>query len=322
MSAAAATKPPGTPRREVNTRTSSSPGAANRTPRSSTPTTNGTTPVSRTRSVRGGANGTPVSARAAVKKPAASSNLSTSQADAADNDARDEQAALLQDLKERLQKAESEAEERQKQVEILNSRLDDALTEQAKLEERAHEEEEKVESLENVKRELTRQHRELEGIYEAERAQIIKEKEETQSREEEMQNTIQRLKETMANKNMPTGEAEEEQHLSRACKLHSSDQRRSHVDTNTARSKLPQQPIPHQLLPEPRERRILCTTQLGQAQRLAKQLEAHPPKGQDHRRPASRARRIPGQGVGGRECWRRTHARTREATARDAHDQR
>jgi len=216
MSAAAATKPPGTPRREVNTRTSSSPGAANRTPRSSTPTTNGTTPVSRTRSVRGGANGTPVSARAAVKKPAASSNLSTSQADAADNDARDEQTALLQDLKERLQKAESEAEERQKQVEILNSRLDDALTEQAKLEERAHEEEEKVESLENVKRDLTRQHRELEGIYEAERAQIIKEKEETQSREEEMQNTIQRLKETMANKNMPTGEAEEEQHLSRA----------------------------------------------------------------------------------------------------------
>jgi chromosome segregation ATPase len=145
--------------------------------------------------------------------------LSTSQADAADNDARDEQAALLEDLKDRLQKAESEAEERQKQVEILNARLDDALTEQAKLEERAHEEEEKVESLENVKRELTRQHRELEGIYEAERAQIMKEKEETQSREEEMQNTIQRLKETMANKNMPSGEAEEEQHLSRACKL-------------------------------------------------------------------------------------------------------
>jgi chromosome segregation ATPase len=219
MSAAAATKPPGTPRREVNTRTSSSPAAANRTPRSSTPTTNGTAPVSRTRSVRGGGNGTPVSARAAVKKPAASSNLSTSQADAADNDARDEQAALLEDLKDRLQKAESEAEERQKQVEILNARLDDALTEQAKLEERAHEEEEKVESLENVKRELTRQHRELEGIYEAERAQIMKEKEETQSREEEMQNTIQRLKETMANKNMPSGEAEEEQHLSRACKL-------------------------------------------------------------------------------------------------------
>ncbi|KAL1793980.1 hypothetical protein ACET3X_007401 [Alternaria dauci] len=219
MSAAAATKPPGTPRREANTRTtSSSPAAANRTPaRSSTPTANGASGVARTRSVRGGANGTPVSARAAVKKPAASSNLSNaSQPDAADDDAREEQAALLQELKERLQKAESEAAERQKQIEILNARLDDALAEQAKLEERAHEEEEKVESLENVKRELTRQHRELEGIYEAERAQVMKEKEETQSREEEMQSTIQRLKETMATKNMPTGEFEEEQHLSRA----------------------------------------------------------------------------------------------------------
>ena len=221
MSAAAATKPPGTPRREANTRTtSSSPAAANRTPaRSSTPTANGTSGVSRTRSVRGGANGTPVSARAAVKKPAASSNLSNaSQPDAADDDAREEQAALLQELKDRLQKAENEAAERQKQVEILNSRLDDALAEQAKLEERAHEEEEKVESLENVKRELTRQHRELEGIYEAERAQAMKDKESTQTREEELQETIQRLKETMATKNVQ-GVEDGEAPLSRACKL-------------------------------------------------------------------------------------------------------
>jgi chromosome segregation ATPase len=294
MSTAAATKPPGTPRREVNTRTSSSsPGAANRTPaRSSTPTTNGAAAVSKTRSVRGGANGTPpVSARAAVKKPAASSNLSsTSQADSADDDAREEQASLLQELKERLQKAESEAEERQKQVEILNARLDEALTEQAKLEERAHEEEEKVESLENVKRELTRQHRELEGIYEAERAQAMKEKEETQSRQEEMQSTIQRLKETMATKNMPTGELEEEQHLSRACKSLPLNQPGHHVDTKTHRSKLPQQSLTQQLLTESRKRRFVCTAQLRPAQQLTKQLEAHPPKGQDYRRSASRTR--------------------------------
>jgi chromosome segregation ATPase len=173
--------------------------------------------------------------------------------------------------------------ERQKQVEILNARLDDALTEQAKLEERAHEEEEKVESLENVKKELTRQHRELEGIYEAERAQVMKEKEETMSREEEMQSTIQRLKETMASKNMPTGEFEEEQHLSRACKSTLlPNQRGNHADTNTPLSKLSQQPIPYQLLAEPRERRILRTAQLSPAQQLAKQLEAHSPEGQDH----------------------------------------
>ncbi|KAH7091212.1 hypothetical protein FB567DRAFT_268633 [Paraphoma chrysanthemicola] len=218
MSTAAAPKPPvGTPRRDAAARTaSSSPGAANRTPaKSSTPTTNGAGGVTRTRSVRSGTNGAPVSARAAVKKPAASSNLSSnaSQADASDDDAREEQAAFLQDLKDRLEKAEIEAVERKKQVEVLNSKLDEALLEQAKLEERAHEEEEKVESLENVKRELTRQHRELEGIYEAERVQAMKEKEETQTREEELQETIQRLKETMASKNLQPDS--EEEHVSR-----------------------------------------------------------------------------------------------------------
>ncbi|CAE6998974.1 hypothetical protein CFE70_000765 [Pyrenophora teres f. teres 0-1] len=221
MSTATANKPPatGTPRREINARNAAaSPAASSRTPaRSSTPTSTGAAGVARTRSVRGGTNGAPVSARAAVKKPATASNLSSaSQADAVDEDAREEQSALLQELKERLQKAEAAAEERQKQVEVLNSRLDDALTEQAKLEERAHEEEEKVEALENEKKELTRQHRELEGIYEAERAQAMKEKEEIQSREEDMQGTIQRLKETMASKHMPNGEPEEEQQLKRS----------------------------------------------------------------------------------------------------------
>lgn len=158
-----------------------------------------------------------------MKKPAPPSALrrNSSQVDSPteeDSAAADEQAVYLQDLKERLLKAETEAEERQKQIEVLNARLDDAHAEQSKLEERAHEEEEKVESLENEKREMTRQHRELEGIYEAERAQAMKEKETTQAREEELQETIQRLKETMATKNVP-GVEDGEAPLSRACKL-------------------------------------------------------------------------------------------------------
>jgi chromosome segregation ATPase len=170
--------------------------------------------------VRSGANGAPVSARAAVRKPAAPSNLGSnaSATDGSDEDAREEQAAYLEDLKERLQKAEADAAERHKQVEVLNARLDEALQEQAKLEERAHEEEEKVESLENVRRELTRQHRELEGIYEAERVQAMKEKETTQTREEELHETIQRLKETMTAKNLSVSPEGEEDHVSRACK--------------------------------------------------------------------------------------------------------
>ena len=50
------------------------------------------------------------------------------------------------------------------------------------------------------------------------RAQAMKEKEGTQAREEELQETIQRLKETMATKNVQ-GVEEGEAPLSRTCKL-------------------------------------------------------------------------------------------------------
>ncbi|KAF2739490.1 hypothetical protein EJ04DRAFT_508769 [Polyplosphaeria fusca] len=229
MSSTTAKKPPaaGTPTRDTTAKTAA-PSTPNRTPaRASTPTstTNG---VQRTRSVRSTNNGTPVSARAAVRKPGAPSTLSTSssQVDGADEEARDEAAAYLQDLKDRLQKAETAADENRKQVEVLNTKLDDAIHEQAKLEERAHEEEEKVEGLENEKRELTRQQRELESIYEAERAQTIKEKEEWNSKEEDMHETIQRLKETMAMKNGPTTDGEEG-HLSRTSSFRNNPSRNS-----------------------------------------------------------------------------------------------
>lgn len=147
-----------------------------------------------------------------MKKPTTPSTLSraSSRAEGPTPDSQDEQAIYVQDLKERLQKAEAEAEERQKQIDVFHARLNEAHHEQARLEERAHEEEEKAESLENEKRELMRQHRELEAIYEAERAQTMKEKEDTQTREEELHETIQRLKETMAAKNVPASEAEAE----------------------------------------------------------------------------------------------------------------
>jgi chromosome segregation ATPase len=146
--------------------------------------------------------------------------MSAAQAESPEDEAaREEAAAYMADLKERLQQAENEASDRKKQVEVLNARLDEALQEQMKLEERAHEEEEKVESLDNEKRELTRQHRELESIYEAERAQTMKEKEEAQTKEEELQETIQRLKETMAAKSIQlSGGDEEAGKLSRTCK--------------------------------------------------------------------------------------------------------
>ncbi|KAI8624465.1 hypothetical protein F5Y19DRAFT_454488 [Xylariaceae sp. FL1651] len=169
--------------------------ARSSTPTPSTPSANGTTnstPI-RTRSIRTNT----VSARAAGHR--ATSSLS--QSSPAEADARAGTVALIDDLKERLNKADVTSEQYRKQAEVLQSRLDEALKEQAKLEERAHENEEQIETLRNEKRETARQMREMEAIYEAERSSMMKEKEEMSNREEEMQAIINRLKETLNQRN-------------------------------------------------------------------------------------------------------------------------
>ena len=114
---------------------------------------------------------------------------------------RAETVAIIDDLKERLAQAESSSESNKRQADVLQSKLDDALKEQAKLEEKVHESKEQIESLTNEKREAARQMREMENIYEAERSAMTKEKEEMANREEEMQAVIQRLKDSLAQRN-------------------------------------------------------------------------------------------------------------------------
>ncbi|PTB74684.1 hypothetical protein M440DRAFT_1440117 [Trichoderma longibrachiatum ATCC 18648] len=87
-----------------------------------------------------------------------------------------------------------------RQAEVLQSKLDDAVKESAKLEEKVHEHDELIETLRNEKREAGRKIREMETIYEAERSAILKEKEEMANKEEEMQMVIARLKESLAQK--------------------------------------------------------------------------------------------------------------------------
>ncbi|KAK3378122.1 hypothetical protein B0H63DRAFT_237206 [Podospora didyma] len=203
--AAVVKKPPATGR-ETPTSTPSRPTAA----RANTPTGGATAGpgVSRTRSVR---TGTPVSARAAASSRRESllgngtSSNTVSGSNAADVEReevlRAEAVALLDDLKERLAKAETASETYKRQTEVLQSKLDEALKEQADLEEKVHESEEQIESLTNEKREGARQMREMESIYEAERSAMMREKDEMANREEEMQAVIQRLKDSLAQRN-------------------------------------------------------------------------------------------------------------------------
>lgn len=131
--------------------------------------------------------------------------------DTAESDARAEASAAVEDLQRRLEKEEKLLEQQKMQADVLQAKLGDAVKESASLEERLHEQEEQLEALRNEKRDATRQMREMENIYEAERSAILKEKEELANREEEMQTIIQRLKDNLAQR----GHGEDEAKLSR-----------------------------------------------------------------------------------------------------------
>ncbi|KAJ6440307.1 M protein, serotype 2.1 precursor [Purpureocillium lavendulum] len=190
MSTSVSKKPPsgGVGRVSTAENGASSPGTspARNAQRSSTPTAH-----TRTRSVRAG---TPVSARAAAARR-------DNALGSAESDARAENASAVEDLQQRLEKEEKASEQYKKQADVLQSKLDDVVKESARLEEKVHEYDEQLEALRNEKRDATRQIREMENIYEAERSAILKEKEELANREEEMQSVIQRLKDNLAQRN-------------------------------------------------------------------------------------------------------------------------
>lgn len=116
------------------------------------------------------------------------------------DDARAANAAAIDDLKEQVQKAESVSDQYQKQLGVLQLRLDEAVHEQGRLEEQAHEKDTTLNTMREEVRELQRQLRDLEQAHETERAAMLADKEAQGQREEELQSTIQRLKETIAQK--------------------------------------------------------------------------------------------------------------------------
>ena len=109
---------------------------------------------------------------------------------------------MIEGLKEQLQKAETVSDQFQKQLGVLQMKLDEAVEEQAKLEEQVHERDSKMETLQTEIREQGRQLRDMEQAHETERTAIVRDKEQQAGREDELQSTIQRLKETIAQKDL------------------------------------------------------------------------------------------------------------------------
>ena len=119
-----------------------------------------------------------------------------------EEDARIENAVLVDNLKKSLHNTEVMCEEHRQQTEAMQQKMDQMLKEYAKLEERFHESTLQVESLEKRKKEDSRQVRDMASLYENERAAMLKDREEASAREQELQSTVQRLKETMAGREM------------------------------------------------------------------------------------------------------------------------
>lgn len=144
------------------------------------------------------------------------SNVPRINNDPSEEEAKAQNAALIEELREQLQKAETASEQYQKQLGVLQMRLDEAVSEQGKLEVQAHERDTRIETLSGEVRDQARQLRDLEQNHESERNAMLQEKEQQTSREEELQATIQRLKESVAQKSMPVN-AEGERQISRSC---------------------------------------------------------------------------------------------------------
>lgn len=171
----------------------SNTGSKNRSPtRSTTPSSAGPSTVARNRSVKT-TSGSPMTARGSARKPG-----TPLRSESASEESQTSNATLVEELKEQLSKAEAASNEYQKQVFVLQTKLDEALGDHAKVEEASQGRSDKIEILEKEKQDAARRHRDLQSAFEADKAASVREKEEASLREEELTEVIQRLKDSLA----------------------------------------------------------------------------------------------------------------------------
>lgn len=122
----------------------------------------------------------------------------TASDEASEDDARAEHVSLMDELRSRVQKAETASEQYQRQLSLMQARLDESQQEQGQLEDRLHQSNRDIEELESDRVQSARKRREMQEMYETERASMLKDKAEQKGREDELISANQRLKETLA----------------------------------------------------------------------------------------------------------------------------
>ena len=154
----------------------------------------GRSPSVRGNSSRPGRGGT---ARSSPQTSFLSMNTTASD-EASEDDARAERGSLMDELRSRVLKAETASEDYQRQLKLLQARLDESQQEQGQLEERLHQSNKNVEELETDQAHFARQKREMQDMYETERTSMLKDNAGQKAREDELIFANQRLKESLA----------------------------------------------------------------------------------------------------------------------------
>ena len=122
----------------------------------------------------------------------------TASDEASEEDARAEHVSLLEELRGRVEKAETASEEYQRQLNLLQARLDESQQEHGQLEDRLHQSQTRIEDLQNDQAVALRQKRDIEGLFENERDALLQDNKGHQARVEELQTVNQRLKANLA----------------------------------------------------------------------------------------------------------------------------
>jgi predicted nucleic acid-binding Zn-ribbon protein len=129
-----------------------------------------------------------------------STSFTPDQLDRDDEDEKATNAQLLADLEQRLQRSEQASEQYRKQLEVMQSRLDEATNEQTASEEKEFAQRTELDKLRAELREAARQNREIETSYESEKRMLLQDRDNQVTKEHELQATVARLNESLRNK--------------------------------------------------------------------------------------------------------------------------
>lgn len=129
-----------------------------------------------------------------------STSFTPDQLDQDDEDEKATNAQLLADLEQRLQRSEQASEQYRKQLEVMQSRLDEATNEQTASEEKEFAQRTELDKLRAELREAARQNREIETSYESEKRMLLQDRDNQVTKEHELQATVARLNESLRNK--------------------------------------------------------------------------------------------------------------------------